>query len=338
MKKTYYIANIQFNVTSQIDLDEYENEAKFLTPVCVPERVVPVEVCLTSQILPVPKASTESASVSVPAEASTGSASVPAPVEASAESASVSAPVEASAEAVSAVKPADTYETAGMRSRIYAEKGETGLHEIRIYDLWDIYSNVIRCEYYNDRIRILIKDSIYKTVMHSFRIWSYMFLERILLEQNALILHSASIISQGRAVLFTAPSETGKTTQTDIWQRNEPTVTDLNGDRTILIKTADGWRACGIPISGTSERCEQIMAEIAGIAFVERAPWDRVLEMGTMEKLMLLYDQITVYDACPADAEKALELMEDLLANIRIVRLQCTMKDSAYDVLKQQLY
>ena len=301
MKKTYYIANVQLDVTSQINLDEYDNEAKFLAPVCDPVNTIPVEVVLAPEIsIPDGPALEEPGIKTWICEEKSGSAFA--------------------------------------ECRTLTESATHGLKEIRIYDLWDLYPSVIRSEYYGDHIRILIKEMTWKLYMHSFRIWSYIFLERILLQQNALILHSASIISQGKAILFTAPSETGKTTQTDIWHRNDSTVTDLNGDRTILLKTGQGWKACGIPISGTSDRCEQKIAETAGIAFVERAPVDTVKEMSPMEKLMVLYDQVTVYSACEGDAVRALELMEDLIAQVRMVRLQCTMKDSAYEVLKDALF
>ena len=214
---------------------------------------------------------------------------------------------------------------------------EQGL-EIRLYDFQDTYPDVIRSEWDGKSIRIWIQDVIGRICMKNFRPWSYMHLERVLLQHHALILHSASILYQEKAILFTAPSETGKTTQTDIWHRKEASVQDLNGDRTVLLPGPEGWIACGIPISGTSDRCEQISAPIAGIVLVSRAEIDSVSELSVVEKVRHLYDQITVCSASAPDAERALDLIMDLIGSERMLKLNCTMKDSAYHVLKKALF
>ena len=215
---------------------------------------------------------------------------------------------------------------------------QEGEMEIRLYDFFDVCLNAFRSEWDGEKIRILIKETAWKIHMSTFRPWSYMHLERVLLKYDALILHSASIIYDQKAILFTAPSETGKTTQTDIWHRNEPMVQDLNGDRTILLRTSEGWYACGIPISGTSTRCEQLIAPIAGIVVVSRAEKDSISELSTMEKVVFLYDQITICSIQAKDAEKALDLIEDLVQSERMLQLNCTMEDSAYQVLKAALF
>ena len=223
----------------------------------------------------------------------------------------------------------------GGSCRIWQEQGT----EIRLYDFFDKYRDVIRSEWNGKSIRIQIKDVIWRICMNnSFRPWSYMHLERVLLQHHALILHSASILYEEQAILFTAPSGTGKSTQTDIWHRNEASVQDLNGDRTVLLRGSEGWMACGIPISGSSDRCEQISAPIAGIVLVSRAEEDSVSELSMMEKIWHLYDQITVCSASASDAEKALDLIMDLIGSERMVQLNCTMRDSACQVLKEALF
>ena len=48
---------------------------------------------------------------------------------------------------------------------------------------------------------------------------SLLALERRLVERNSMILHCAYVEYQGEAILFSAPSETGKTTQANLWER-----------------------------------------------------------------------------------------------------------------------
>ena len=47
---------------------------------------------------------------------------------------------------------------------------------------------------------------------------SLLALERRLVKKNSMILHCAYVEYQGEAILFSAPSETGKTTQANLWK------------------------------------------------------------------------------------------------------------------------
>ena len=281
MIRNYYIAQTRFIVHSDIPLESYEAEKKFIVPIMPIIYEIPIEISLLPDI----------------------------------------------------ELPEGEY-TEEESCRIWQLKDK----EIRLYDFFDTCPNAFRSEWDGKKILILIKNSAWNIHMSTFRPWSYMHMERVLLQHNALILHSASIICDKKAILFTAPSETGKTTQTDIWHRNDSAIQDLNGDRTVLLRTSNGWMACGIPISGTSTRCEQLSAPIAGIVAVSRADRDSVNELSLMEKVMILYDQITICSSQAGDAEKALDLIQDLAKSEKMLQLNCTMKDSAYHVLKAALF
>ena len=69
-------------------------------------------------------------------------------------------------------------------------------------------------------------------------------LEKQAIKDHAMILHSAYMCYEDTAVLFSAPSETGKSTQADLWEKYRGTWT-VNGDRSLLIREKDGWYANG---------------------------------------------------------------------------------------------
>ena len=62
---------------------------------------------------------------------------------------------------------------------------------------------------------------------------SLLALERRLAEQPCLILHCAYTEYQGKAMLFSAPSGTGKTTQAGLWEQYRGSRT-VNGDKALL--------------------------------------------------------------------------------------------------------
>lgn len=168
--------------------------------------------------------------------------------------------------------------------------------------------------------------------------WNYIHLEELLLENQALILHSASIIYKDHAVLFTAPSGTGKTTQTDLWHRYLEDVEDLNGDRTLLQCTPNGWYACGFPICGSSGRCEQKAAPIRAVVILRQGAEDKIYELSPAQKTALLYSEVTVPHFQRTYIEKAMGLLEDFIREIPVFLYSCTMQESAVTTLHHYLY
>ncbi len=175
-------------------------------------------------------------------------------------------------------------------------------------------------------------------ILKDFRPWFQIHLERLLLWNSALVLHSASIIYQGEAILFTAPSGTGKTTQTDLWHQFREGVSDLNGDRTVLQRTEKGWYGCGFPIYGGTVRCTQASAPIRAIVVIRQADTDAIRELSAMEKVLYLYSECTVMRSYSEDVKDAMNLLETLAAELTVIKMDCTMKRSAVDVLHRYLY
>lgn len=187
-------------------------------------------------------------------------------------------------------------------------------------------------------ITIYVQESRLGLFTISFRPWYQMQLEKLLLRNCALILHSASIEYRGEAILFTAPSGTGKTTQTDLWHKFVSGVTDLNGDKTLLQKTEKGWFACGFPIYGSSMRCAQKALPVRAIVVVRQSKTDRVKELSSFQKVTFLYSEITVPKAEARYVTKTMDLIEEIVSQIPVLQLDCTMKPDAVRTLHQYLY
>lgn len=74
---------------------------------------------------------------------------------------------------------------------------------------------------------------------------SLLALERKMIYRDSLILHCAYVRYQGEAILFSAPSETGKTTQANLWEKYRGSQT-INGDRALIRKEDGRWTAGGV--------------------------------------------------------------------------------------------
>lgn len=82
-------------------------------------------------------------------------------------------------------------------------------------------------------------------------------LERRMLQKDSFILHSAYIRHRGRAILFSAPSGTGKSTQASLWAQYAGAEI-INGDRCFIAEGAgllDGARLAGLRHVGHLPKC-----------------------------------------------------------------------------------
>lgn len=188
-----------------------------------------------------------------------------------------------------------------------------------------------------DSVVIQVAESHLEEFQKAFRPWFHVHLEEYCLENQAVILHSASIEYRGKGILFTAPSGTGKTTQTDLWHQYLEGVTDINADRTLLQKTEQGWYACGFPLYGSVLRCEQKAKPIEAIVILGQGKENRVEELSPAEKVSLLYSESTV----PSTREYvslAFNLLSDLIQEVKVIRYVCNMEEGAVRVLHRYLY
>lgn len=205
---------------------------------------------------------------------------------------------------------------------------------------WRVYGD---CELISYRkscgnVELYVKNEWWKKNGRSFRPWFYMHMEELLIENHALLLHSASIIYRESAILFTAPSGTGKTTQTDLWHRYLKDVKDLNGDRTVIQYTGDRWYGCGFPVFGSTVRCQQEAAPLKAIIVVRRGTENIISELSPAKKALLLYSEITVPSFRKVYTEMAMQLIEKLVLEIPILLYSCTMDEDAVTILHQYLY
>ena len=124
-------------------------------------------------------------------------------------------------------------------SRLIGVKGTEGYYAC----YQELASHKARVLLARDRIQGLHIDPVFTSLLA---------LERRLIARDSLILHCAYMVYQGEAILFSAPSETGKTTQANLWEKYRGSRT-VNGDRALLGKRDGRWTAQGWPVCGTSE-------------------------------------------------------------------------------------
>ena len=160
---------------------------------------------------------------------------------------------------------------------------------------------------------------------------------RMLAEHGGVVLHSSYIITQrGEALLFSAPSGTGKSTQAELWRKFAGAKV-INGDRA-LIKAQNGVTANGIFFSGTSGICENVTAPIRAIVLLRQSEKNEIRSVSGKEAFMRLLPQCSYYP----DEEENLRLVTGILAEIisavPVYDFGCVPEKSAVTALNEVLY
>lgn len=166
---------------------------------------------------------------------------------------------------------------------------------------------------------------------------SLLAMERRQIERNALILHCAYIEYRGQAILFSAPSETGKTTQASLWQRCRGAET-VNGDRALLQRINGTWYARGWPVCGSSGVCAARDVPIRAVVTLSQSPVDSVRKLSPAQAFAQVYSQITVNRWNREAGFRAMELTEQLVTALPVYHLACTMDETAVQALEQAIY
>lgn len=162
-------------------------------------------------------------------------------------------------------------------------------------------------------------------------------LERILMEQEAAILHASFIEYEGQGILFTGPSGIGKSTQAELWKQLEGAEI-LNGDRTILRKKDNIWYAYGSPYAGSSRIYKNKSVPIKAIVTLEKSPEEDIcMRLKPGAAFGVLYSGMTLNTWNRHFMEKAMNMVQSLCVEIPVFQLRCRPQQSAVDCLKKEL-
>ena len=171
------------------------------------------------------------------------------------------------------------------------------------------------------------------------RVWSCTHLicgERLLLRNDALLLHSSVVLHEGNAILFSGPSGAGKSTQARLWQQHLGAQL-VNGDRTVIRKTRDGFLGGGSLWGGSDRIFCADQAPIAGIVLVEHGAQDRIERLG-FEAFKPLLTQTVVNSWDPEFMDRAVQLLSELMESVPVYRLSCRPQRSAVELVQRTLF
>lgn len=161
-------------------------------------------------------------------------------------------------------------------------------------------------------------------------------LEHLLARHDTLLFHSTFIDVGGKAILFTAASGVGKSTQADLWCQHRGARL-INGDRSGLQwRDGEAW-ACGVPFSGSSDVRHNERLPLAAIVSLAQAPSNTLTHLSGVRAFRQIWEGCTVHLWDRRDVEQATQTVTRILGRVPVYRLACTPDASAVEVLYQQM-
>ena len=166
---------------------------------------------------------------------------------------------------------------------------------------------------------------------------SLLSLERRLQEKNEFILHSSFIMYNNEAVLFTAPSGTGKSTQAELWKRYR-NARVINGDRTVLSIKGNTLYASGSPHCGSSGITENASFPVKAVVMLSQAKYNSVCRASFTDNALSLFKEITVNYHNDSFFNKAMNMTENIFSLTDVYLLKCNISEDAVTCLYDALY
>ena len=161
-------------------------------------------------------------------------------------------------------------------------------------------------------------------------------LPHLLTLHGGFLLHASYIEYAGKAILFTAPSETGKSTQADLWCEHAG-ASLVNGDRA-AVRVLDGAvYACGTPYSGSSPVRRNVKLPLGAIVCLSQAPENTIRRLRGVRAFRSVWEGCTLRTWDRADVELATKTVTEVITRVPVYHLACTPDVRAVELLKHTM-
>lgn len=197
-------------------------------------------------------------------------------------------------------------------------------------------NSYIRAEHRGKLHTVQVKKNLYNSRIGVKTVLESMEVAHLIAGNHGFVFHCSYIDRGGEAILFTAPSETGKSTQAELW-KNLRGAEIINGDRA-AIRLAEGkLLAEGIPFAGSSQYCKNRSLPIRAIVYLGQAPKTTIRRLRGYEAFSKIWEGVSVNTWDKEDMELVSGVVQKAAEQIPIYHLPCTPDETAVLALEEAL-
>ncbi len=157
-----------------------------------------------------------------------------------------------------------------------------------------------------------------------------------LLNSGGIVMHASSIAWQGKGILFTAPSGTGKSTHVRLWETYLGEAVRVVNDDTPAIRFEDGKPVlCGTPWSGSSDKFANMEVPIKAIVALSQAPENSIRKLEVYEALPMIMPRCFLPYFDGELMKKAYTAIEKIINRVPVYHLKCRPDKEAMELVYQ---
>ena len=158
-----------------------------------------------------------------------------------------------------------------------------------------------------------------------------------IIKHKGLMLHSSAISYNGKGILFSAPSGTGKSTQSSLWKQEFAEEVIIVNDDTPFIRNVNGTSyVYGCPWSGKTDINEQMKVPVFAVVSVKQGKENKIKELTATEGFFRIFNETKK----PVESEMldmAMDNVITFLSNVKVYELICRPEKEAVYALKESL-
>jgi hypothetical protein len=164
-----------------------------------------------------------------------------------------------------------------------------------------------------------------------------------LLEHSGFCLHASAVAMGNKAVLFSAPCGTGKSTHAGLWQQyfGKDRAVIINDDRPALRLLGDKICVYGTPWSGKTNLNANIKVPLQAVVFLKQAGENHIERLTNKEAIKRLIRHSIRPNHDKGKMDALLTLLDTLLQKTPVYHLDCNISMDAvklaYDTINKRM-
>lgn len=159
-----------------------------------------------------------------------------------------------------------------------------------------------------------------------------------IIHRGGFFLHCSCLRYRGEAIVFTAPSGTGKSTHAALWRKHfGDEVTMINDDKP-LVREKDGrFFIYGTPWNGKHRLGNNISAPIRAVVFLRQEKENSAQPLDSFRALSLILQQ-TVIPSGKDSLSALLDMLGRMMETVPMYTLGCNISDEAVQTIHHAIY
>lgn len=157
-----------------------------------------------------------------------------------------------------------------------------------------------------------------------------------MLYHKVFSIHSSAIAVNKAGIIFSAPSGTGKSTHTALWEKYYDAVV-VNDDSPFIGADVNGITLHGAPWAGSTGINQNLKVPLKAVVFLQQAPENSITPLVSLQALQLLLRELLM----PCDRQlidNTYTMLNLLLASVPCYLLKCTPDKEAADVVYDEIF